>query len=469
MDSKTKRSKLTMKKKHKKAKSKEKSETKNTEQQDKEQDSTNGTVKDGEKTSINKEEQDKNLQNESVASNEDGKKTPKQKRTTQQANEETVTQNSGKKSLENGKPDEDLKDSDRKSGKHKKKAKKLQKERLNFSNERTYNHIRLLHRLMQKKDIYFLTPHTAKLFGRPFIVCVEADVTTANQFYELVWNQIKRFVHIKDFKPTIQGIPWDKVKDSKLPFSLKLTTRNGSHCSICPWNKFCTGCPLALSSKLVKLSDRQTVTIDWDPEVKDESYVEKKAKEIVVDKTVMEIRQKQNIPISLSDCFEEFTANEELTDDELWHCPKCKEFRQATKKITLWKIPTIVVIHLKRFHQVYNMWTKSHRLIKFPIHGLDFTPFIDKKNTTLSEPPVYELYAVLNHFGGLGSGHYTTYAINRDDTHWYCFDDRRCYQVDETKVETPAAYMLFYIKSNFDKKDRQEIGTTSRFPNCSVM
>ena len=38
---------------------------------------------------------------------------------------------------------------------------------------------------------------------------------------------------------------------------------------------------------------------------------------------------------------------------------------------------------------------------------------------------VYELFAVSNHFGGMGGGHYTAYAKQTDDGRWYCFDDSR--------------------------------------------
>jgi hypothetical protein len=39
--------------------------------------------------------------------------------------------------------------------------------------------------------------------------------------------------------------------------------------------------------------------------------------------------------------------------------------------------------------------------------------------------PVYELFAVSNHFGGMGGGHYTAYAKQTDDGRWWCFDDSR--------------------------------------------
>ena len=32
-----------------------------------------------------------------------------------------------------------------------------------------------------------------------------------------------------------------------------------------------------------------------------------------------------------------------------WHCPKCKMPRDAVKKIVIWKLPPILLIHLKRY------------------------------------------------------------------------------------------------------------------------
>jgi ubiquitin C-terminal hydrolase len=35
------------------------------------------------------------------------------------------------------------------------------------------------------------------------------------------------------------------------------------------------------------------------------------------------------------------------------------------------------------------------------------------------------MFAVSNHFGGMGGGYYTAYAKQTDDGRWYCFDDSR--------------------------------------------
>jgi ubiquitin C-terminal hydrolase len=45
------------------------------------------------------------------------------------------------------------------------------------------------------------------------------------------------------------------------------------------------------------------------------------------------------------------------------------------------------------------------------------------------QPPVYRLFAVSNHMGGLNSGHYTAYARHRGQRKWYYFDDRNVTEV----------------------------------------
>uniref|UniRef100_A0A2C9KRP9 ubiquitinyl hydrolase 1 n=1 Tax=Biomphalaria glabrata TaxID=6526 RepID=A0A2C9KRP9_BIOGL len=102
-------------------------------------------------------------------------------------------------------------------------------------------------------------------------------------------------------------------------------------------------------------------------------------------------------------------------------CPDCKQHKQATKKFDLWSLPEVLIIHLKRFS--YNRYCrdKIDVLVEFPTHGLDLRKYIINEDST--ECDVYDLIAVTNHYGGLGGGHYTAFAMNKDDGNWYYFDD----------------------------------------------
>ena len=68
---------------------------------------------------------------------------------------------------------------------------------------------------------------------------------------------------------------------------------------------------------------------------------------------------------------------------------------------------------------------------------------------------IYDCYAVSNHYGGMGGGHYTAYCKNGDN--WYEFDDSRVSSIKEHKVKqtivTSAAYNIFYRRRDWHENN----------------
>ncbi|KAJ0232840.1 putative ubiquitin carboxyl-terminal hydrolase 11 [Hirschfeldia incana] len=159
--------------------------------------------------------------------------------------------------------------------------------------------------------------------------------------------------------------------------------------------------------------------------------------------------------VSLFSCLEAFIAEEPLGPEDMWYCPACKEHRQAKKKLDLWKLPEILVVHLKRFTYSRFLKNKIDTLVDFPIHDLDLSKYVMSKD---GQSCLYELYAVSNHYGGLGGGHYTACAKLMDEDKWYDFDDSRVSQVDESEIKASAAYVLFYrrVKSESTSSNMEE-------------
>ncbi|WVZ06967.1 hypothetical protein V8G54_020313 [Vigna mungo] len=92
-----------------------------------------------------------------------------------------------------------------------------------------------------------------------------------------------------------------------------------------------------------------------------------------------------------------------------------------------------------------DMWSMKHKLetfVNFPIHDFDLTNYIANKNN--SRRQLYELYALTNHYGSMGSGHYTAHIKLLDENRWYNFDDSHITLISEDEVNTAAAYVLFY-------------------------
>lgn len=151
--------------------------------------------------------------------------------------------------------------------------------------------------------------------------------------------------------------------------------------------------------------------------------------------------EKAKKPVTLYDCLELFSKPETLGQNDLWYCPKCKEHTQATKKIEIWSAPDILTIHLKRFESVQSFSDKIDITVDFPIEGLDLTKYVANEHGT----HIYDLFAVDNHYGGLGGGHYTAYVKNFVDGKWYYFNDSRVSYVDDPRESIKgSAYLLFY-------------------------
>nr|6CPM_C Chain C, Ubiquitin carboxyl-terminal hydrolase 15 [Homo sapiens]6CPM_D Chain D, Ubiquitin carboxyl-terminal hydrolase 15 [Homo sapiens]6ML1_A Chain A, Ubiquitin carboxyl-terminal hydrolase 15,Ubiquitin carboxyl-terminal hydrolase 15,Ubiquitin carboxyl-terminal hydrolase 15 [Homo sapiens]6ML1_B Chain B, Ubiquitin carboxyl-terminal hydrolase 15,Ubiquitin carboxyl-terminal hydrolase 15,Ubiquitin carboxyl-terminal hydrolase 15 [Homo sapiens] len=140
--------------------------------------------------------------------------------------------------------------------------------------------------------------------------------------------------------------------------------------------------------------------------------------------------------VKLKDCIELFTTKEKLGAEDPWYCPNCKEHQQATKKLDLWSLPPVLVVHLKRFSYSRYMRDKLDTLVDFPINDLDMSGCR------------YNLIAVSNHYGGMGGGHYTAFAKNKDDGKWYYFDDSSVSTASEDQIVSKAAYVLFYQRQD---------------------
>lgn len=170
--------------------------------------------------------------------------------------------------------------------------------------------------------------------------------------------------------------------------------------------------------------------------------------------------------ITLDQCFAETGKREVLSEDNAWYCGRCKELRQATKTLEIWTIPDILVVHLKRFSSNSRMRDKIDVLVDYPIEGLDLTKMIGLKEE--GKEYLYDLFAVDNHYGGLGGGHYTAMAQNFYDKKWYDYNDSSVSQIgSEERLHSPAAYLLFYRRRSeqpLGPKYLQDLVLESRNP-----
>ena len=143
--------------------------------------------------------------------------------------------------------------------------------------------------------------------------------------------------------------------------------------------------------------------------------------------------------ISLEDCFEGFREEETLKKGNEWYCCKCKKHVLAKKKMDLYYLPKLFVICLKRFSKG-RYWGKNDNIVDFKINNMNMKDFVcgpDKENS------IYDCFAVSQHYGSTGGGHYTAICKNIDGN-WYRYNDSSCHRASESEVVSSAAYVIFY-------------------------
>ncbi|KAJ3211545.1 ubiquitin-specific protease doa4 [Dinochytrium kinnereticum] len=140
----------------------------------------------------------------------------------------------------------------------------------------------------------------------------------------------------------------------------------------------------------------------------------------------------QGGPVYLYDCLAKFAEAEVLDGDDAWHCPRCKTRRRTKKTLTVSRLPTVLIVHLKRFYFQGPFKDKIETYVDFPIKGLDLTSVSTAK---APDGSLYDLYAISNHMGTLTQGHYTAHIHNGHKGQWYLFDDSRITSCDENALK----------------------------------
>lgn len=117
--------------------------------------------------------------------------------------------------------------------------------------------------------------------------------------------------------------------------------------------------------------------------------------------------------------------NQVLDEDDQFFCSPCGAHVRALKRLSIWRLPPILVVHLKRFAFSEAARGKLECAVNFPISGLDLEAALadgspsrlppDAERAAAGRPgaaPPYDLYAACCHSGTLGNGHYTALCLN---------------------------------------------------------
>ncbi|XP_054901475.1 ubiquitin carboxyl-terminal hydrolase 32 isoform X4 [Poeciliopsis prolifica] len=234
-----------------------------------------------------------------------------------------------------------------------------------------------MHRKMMRTELYFLSSQKNRpsLFGMPLIVPCTVH-TSKKDLYDAVWIQVSRLASpLPPQEASNHAQDCDDSMGYQYPFTLRVVGKDGNSCAWCPWYRFCRGCTIECTEDRASVGNAY-IAVDWDPTALHLRYQTSQERIVEEHCSVEQSRRAQAEPISLDSCLKAFTSEEELGEDELYYCSKCKTHRLATKKLDLWRLPPILIVHLKRFQFVNGRWIKSQKIVKFPRESFDPSAFL---------------------------------------------------------------------------------------------
>ena len=396
--------------------------------------------------------------------------------------------------------------------------------------------------LLSKELIH---PLTHRVFGTPLLLRVaDLDGLTGSQVYDIVAKHLQPIVpqgalkfltntdsSQSDIEPsndsdeektkdeirqTLEKTTSDteEVSAGSIPrygFRLRLASREGRRCALCPWYECCIGCLIPDDSKSTVVANGDSIAIDWhfavdvatagfgtrvtEPSSSGKgSSLRGRVPGVEIKNHVSSgvgAKKSQANAVSLEDCLDAFAEEEKIPEA---YCSKCKDFKIQTKKMSLWRLPPVVIIQLKRFQFTQHMKRKLRDFVNFPVEGLDLSRIMAKDGASQLEKKVeanggeseescdekkvndedgetvateevdeedtsshmngddgrseklYDLYGVVHHQGALSGGHYVASLKSHIDGQWRLFNDAQIYEIHERDVVDASAYILFYIR-----------------------
>ena len=427
----------------------------------------------------------------------------------------------------------------------------------------------------------FLHPYAQCLFGIPLLIRVaDLEGYTGRDLYDLIAERVEKYTP-KTIHPILRrgtklasndglvdegadgGSPsrgrkprgrhhrrqtTDDMEDAsagKMPrygFRLRLASRDGRRCAICPWYESCIGCHIPDDDSPTIVSCGDSIAIDWHLalDLKSEGFgwniseasltipgqlsngANNMLSGVKNHRTCSTGKGKYGTgAITLEDCLDAFSKQEKVPDA---YCSKCNDLRDQSKEMTLWRLPPVIIIHLKRF-QWGELRRKLRDLVEFPTEGLDFSrivagahcendiesdvddslkdtkddaavnehgesapaeptednkdveadaetdPYADNDNDLANQmkslhispgsESLYDLYGVVHHQGTFTTGHYVASLKSESDGKWRLFNDAQIFEVNERDVVDSSAYILFYIRRDVKKASLDDLWDTT--------
>jgi ubiquitin C-terminal hydrolase len=138
----------------------------------------------------------------------------------------------------------------------------------------------------------------------------------------------------------------------------------------------------------------------------------------------------------------EILLQNEFKEEDIdgYHCDACKNKCLAKKSVSIWRLPRLLIVTLKRFTP---MGGRDNSQFNYDggniILESVFSP--ESQESTKSKP--YKVFATVDHHGNHMGGHYTSQALSPVWKKWHLYDDETANEIKEPRFGV-YTYMLFF-------------------------
>jgi ubiquitin C-terminal hydrolase len=157
----------------------------------------------------------------------------------------------------------------------------------------------------------------------------------------------------------------------------------------------------------------------------------------------LSITENQDLQAAITDHFADHTVNAATNthgQSDMWKCDHCKNKSESTQSSSIWRLPPVLVISLKRFDHSGHSIKKNNSHVNIPT-TLDLTPYVlDRSHST-----TYKLKSIGFHMGSYYGGHYFAVIIDWKYDKVYHVDDDCVRSIPMEDVEKNAGYGYVYF------------------------
>ena len=302
------------------------------------------------------------------------------------------------------------------------------------SNSR-YSFLALAQRKVELSNRDVIHPFTHQVFGTPLLLRVnDLEEYSGKELYDLVAQRLQALVPRSALR-FLQGLEATEASQSEenddagkltrnrrqrtlsemetvaggpIPrcgFRLRITSREGRRCALCPWYQCCIGCLVPDDNYPTIVACGDSISIDWhfavdvatsgfgsrvnqsDQPLPQSPFSVKTPSTLNVKNHAScndDAKKKGHYggTITLEDCLDAFAKEEKIPEA---YCSRCKDFRIQTKRMSLWRLPPVVIIQLKRFQFTQHTRRKLRDLVVFPVEGLDLSRILAPDSAAQSD------------------------------------------------------------------------------------